>query len=282
MNTHKQQGLSLVELMVALAVSSFLILGITQVYINNKRNYVFQQSQASNLDSSRFAVMMLDEILTKAGYRRAPDQSMESAFPASHNLLDNQCSNFTEGAVIAPLKADDAIGFCLRYQPALDGETLCDGASAELGNQETFIYPKTDETIYLAIEYKPHDSEQGGTISCLSNKGREEGNSAAELLDGIADMQVEFASGFEMEKRLKANPYKNATEWESTNGMIRAIRYSVLTTSRPNQRDGDSLVLTQWLANTATSDANTRLSARDKGQLYQAAVGSQAIRNMMP
>lgn len=279
MNTHKQQGLSLVELMVALAVSSFLILGITQVYINNKRNYVFQQSQAANLDSSRFAVLMLDEILAKAGYRRAPDQSMESAFPASHNLLSSQCSSFAEGAVITTLKTSGAIGFCLRYQPALDGEALCDGELTELDNEETFIYPQENETIYLAIQYTPHVSQQGGTISCLSNKS----NEPAELLDGIADMRVEFASGFEMEKRLKtSDAYKNATAGAATDGMIRAVRYSVLATSRANQRDGDSLVFEQWQSNTATAASKTRLTARDKGHLYQAAVGSQALRNMMP
>ncbi|MEN1592952.1 prepilin-type N-terminal cleavage/methylation domain-containing protein, partial [Pseudomonas aeruginosa] len=38
-----QKGLSMVELLVALAISSFLILGISQIYIDNKRNYLFQQ-----------------------------------------------------------------------------------------------------------------------------------------------------------------------------------------------------------------------------------------------
>ena len=37
----RQRGLSMIELLVALAISSFLILGITQVYIDNKRNYMF-------------------------------------------------------------------------------------------------------------------------------------------------------------------------------------------------------------------------------------------------
>lgn len=277
MNTRNQKGLSLVELMVALAVSSFLILGITQVYINNKRNYVFQQSQAANLDSSRFAVIMLDEILTKAGYRRAPDQSMESAFPKNSATLSTHCDEFAEGAVLTKLKTSGAIGFCLRYQPAISGEDLCDGNTTSLAKQDTFIYPEADETIFLAIEYTPHNNDQGGTISCRSNKGGH-----AELLDGIADMQVEFASGFEMEKRLKNNAYKNATSWSDTDGIVRAVRYSVLTTSRPNQRDGDSLVFEQWTSNTASESSKTRLTARDSRHLYQAAVGSQAVRNMMP
>lgn len=275
MNMHNQKGLSLVELMVALAVSSFLILGITQVYINNKRNYVFQQSQAANLDSSRFTVLLLDELLSKAGYRRAPDQSMESAFPKESRL--DICNTFEEGAVFSKLKNAATTGFCMRYQPAINGEDLCDGQATTLTKESTFFYPAVDETIYLAIQYTPHASEQGGSIRCISNKG---GNS--ELLDGIADMQVEFGSGFENEKRLKTNAYKNAANWSDSDGIVRAVRYSVLTASRPNQRDGDSVAFDQWISKTASATSKTRLQARDRRHLYQAAVGSQAVRNMMP
>ena len=42
---HKQHGLSIIELMVALLISSFLIIGITQVYLDNRENTLFQQSQ---------------------------------------------------------------------------------------------------------------------------------------------------------------------------------------------------------------------------------------------
>ncbi len=45
--SRRQSGLSMIELLVALAISSFLILGITQIYLDNKRNYLFQQGQAA-------------------------------------------------------------------------------------------------------------------------------------------------------------------------------------------------------------------------------------------
>jgi len=69
----RQRGLSIVELMVALAISSFLILGITQLYINNKKTYLFQQSQEVNQENGRFALALLNQELAKAGYRRRPD-----------------------------------------------------------------------------------------------------------------------------------------------------------------------------------------------------------------
>ena len=81
-----QAGLSLVELMVALAISSVLILGITQIYIDNKRSYAFQQNQAENQEASRYTLLLLQQELAKAGYRRRPDVPFDESFPANNAL----------------------------------------------------------------------------------------------------------------------------------------------------------------------------------------------------
>ena len=271
-----QRGLSMIELLVALAISSFLILGITQVYIDNKRNYVFQQSQAGNLENSRFAVLMIDELLSKAGYRRAPDQEMADAFPAS-SILSVHCEAFPAEAALTKIKATGGqTGFCMRYQPAMADELTCDGIAAPL-SKKVFGYPSQAETIYVAVKFTPHTSDLNkGTLSCISNKG----TTLVELIDGIADMKVEFGAGDLVEKKLAAsNPFKDAQSWTATDGPVRAVRYSVLAASRNNQRDGDSNVFTQWLKTASDADA---LEALDKKQIFQAAVGAQAISNLMP
>lgn len=275
----RQRGLSMIELLVALAISSFLILGITQVYIDNKRNYMFQQSQAGNLENSRFAVLMLDELLSKAGYRRVPDQEMLNAFPAS-NALSSHCAAFPAEGVITKIKPDagsNQVGFCMRYQPAFVGESICDGSTAVLAKDKPFVYPSQNETIYVAIKFTPHDSDLNkGTLSCITE------DTSAEFIDGVADMNIEFGSGFADEKRLKASdPFKRAEDWEESDGPVRAVRYSVLAVSRNNQRDGDSNVYEKWL-NSTNAEAKERLEAQDKKQIYQAAIGAQAIRNVMP
>lgn len=273
-----QRGLSMIELLVALAISSFLILGITQVYIDNKRNYVFQQSQAGNLENSRFAVLMIDELLSKAGYRRAPDQEMADAFPAS-SILSAHCETFPVEAALTKIKATGGqTGFCMRYQPAMADELTCDGIAAPL-SKKVFGYPSQAETIYVAVKFTPHASDLNkGTLSCISNKNT--GTTPVELIDGIADMKVEFGAGQNNEKKLAAsNPFKDAQSWTATDGPVRAVRYSVLAASRNNQRDGDSNVFTQWLKTVSDADA---LEALDKKQIFQTAVGAQAIRNLMP
>lgn len=275
-NPSHQRGLSMIELLVALAISSFLILGITQVYIDNKRNYVFQQSQAGNLENSRFAVLMLDDLLSKAGYRRAPDQEMLDAFPSSAVLSDH-CAAFPAEAALTKIKpTGDQTGFCMRYQPAVANELTCDGIAAPL-SKKVFGYPSQAETIYVAVKFTPHTADLNkGTLSCISNKGAV----LVELIDGIADMKVEFGAGMQNEKKLKASaPFKSADSWSAVDGPVRAVRYSVLAASRNNQRDSDSNVFTQWLKTANDADG---LEALDKKQIFQAAVGAQAIRNVMP
>lgn len=277
LNIFCQRGLSMVELLVALAISSFLILGITQVYIDNKRSYVFQQSQAGNLESSRFAALMLDEQLSKAGYRRVPDQSMLDAFP-KRTELSTHCEEFPAEAALTNIKTTTGeIGFCMRYQPAVDGELVCDGNATGLAQNTPFRYPAQSETVYVAIKFTPHATDLNkGTLNCVTSDG------VAELLEGIADLDIEFGSGFANEKKLKTTtPFKRAENWSATDGPVRVVRYSVLSVSRQNQRDSDSNVYTQWLSR-ASAASKTRLEAQDKKQIYQAAMGEQAIRNVMP
>lgn len=281
LNSFRQRGLSMVELLVALAISSFLVLGITQIYIDNKRNYIFQQSQAGNLENSRFAVLMIDELLSKAGYRRVPDPfdiEMGHAFPASSGL-STHCEAFLKGNVVTKIKATSSgqVGFCLRYQPASNGELICDGNSATLTKDEPFQYPAQNETVYVAIKFTPHATDLNkGTLSCITK------DTSAELIDGVADMSVKFGSGTSSEKRLNtASPFKEAENWTSGDGTVRAVRYSLLVASRNNQRDSDSNIYTQWLS-TASTAAKARLVAQDKKQIYQVVAGAQAIRNVMP
>ncbi len=279
----RQRGLSMVELLVALAISSFLILGITQVYIDNKRSYVFQQSQANNQENTRFAEYTLSSWLNKAGYRRAPDQLIEDAFPKID--ASDDCNAFDKGAVIAgfiPATGTKEVGLCIRYQPATKTELDCQGnAINNVGATATkldtpFVKSARDEVVVMAIKFEPNAELDKGTLQCknLSAKKPE----FVELLDGVADMRFEFASGEGdlFEKKLKTDP------WAATaTGLVRAVRYSMLLASRANQRDSDSAIYTDWIA-TASTASKARINAGDKKRVYQIAGSTHTLRNMMP
>lgn len=261
-------GLSMIELLVALAISSFLILGITQVYINNKSNYDFQQSQASNMDAGRFLQIVLNEQIAKAGYRRAPDQEFESAFKA--RAATGECAAFAKEAVVTSLK-DNATGFCIRYQPAVSGEQACDGVDLKLSNPSAFISASDGEMAYVAIKHEWNNDLHQGKITC----------NGQDLIEGVADFNVEFLLGQTPERRFQSNPYKKASDYNATD-IVRGIKYSALLASRPNQRSGmDSNVFNQW-KNNADADTKAKLDSNDNNRIYQVVSSTQVLRNLVP
>jgi len=280
----RQRGLSMVELLVALAISSFLILGITQVYIDNKRNYVFQQSQANNQENTRFAEFALNAWLNKAGYRRAPDQALEDAFPTDAASAD--CDAFIKGAAVTGFIAaagTKEVGVCIRYQPASPAELDCQGDAVKTISSDTkldtpFVKPDDTELVVMAIKFVPDAELNKGTLQCKNLSATKP--AFVELIDGVADMQFEFATGESdlFEKKLKAT-----TPWAATaTGLVRAVRYSMLLASRPNQRDSDSKIYTDWIAVVSDSANKARIEAGDNRRVYQLAGSTQTLRNMMP
>src|SRR5258708_3519573 len=86
-----QAGMSLVEIMVALAIGLFLVLIATTIYMQGLSSFGFRVGQSENLGNSRLALAVLDSEFSKAGYRRDPSQAMFDAFPADSSPHPNGC-----------------------------------------------------------------------------------------------------------------------------------------------------------------------------------------------
>ncbi|MHB0766677.1 PilW family protein [Stutzerimonas sp. NM35] len=277
--TPPQRGISMIELLVALAISSFLLLGISQIYLDNQRNYLFQRNQTANSEGSRFITLMLNNYLGKAGYRRAPDQAFEDAFPEKNASSD--CAKFDKGNAITTTA--DGIGICLRYQPLVSGEADCQGNNTTaFDDSKAFQPPPTNSLVTLAITYTPSDELNEGALTC---KNVNTSTSPSALLSGIADFRLEFGLGTKdmFEKKLTDDNSRfiNASAWNADKGPIRAVRYSILLASPEEQRDGNSAIYEAWLGKADTT-SKARLAAGDKNRIYQVASSTQTIRNLMP
>lgn len=269
----------MIELLIALAISSFLILGITQIFIDNKRNYAFQQTQASNLESGRFATLMINDYLGKAGYRRTPSQLLETAFP--QRAEDSDCLQFTAGSAITGLKTDT--GFCIRYQPVISGELDCQGeASSSFDDDKAFIDPPASSMIILAVKYLPGDSNNihEGSLRCKSLNATTP--QYVELIKGVASLRLDFGIGKTDLLEKQVSTFIPQKDWTTVSGAIRSVRYQMLLASRENQRDSDdSKILTDWLEN-STATEKTVINTNDKKRIYQVAGSTQTLRNLMP
>ena len=66
---HRQEGLSLIELMIAITLSLLLILGVTQIFLSSKSTYASNQELSQIQESGRFAVQLLAWDIRNTGYR---------------------------------------------------------------------------------------------------------------------------------------------------------------------------------------------------------------------
>ena len=276
-------GISLIELMITMLISSFLVIGITQLYVDNQRNYIFQQSQSGNQENTRFAEFVFNEYLSKAGYRRAPDESMEEAFPQAAASAD--CKAFDLGESVTA--ATDGLGVCIRYQPLTSSELDCQGNQVNAFADDDMFQPSPQSSlVVLVIRYQ---ADAGGALDAgkLQCKSINSGAAAyVDLLQGIADFRIDVGVGKPGEKTLKENSdagrFKAVADWAVSDGPIRAVRYSILMASRDNQRDIDeSAVLDGWLRD-ASDDAKARLNNGDNRRIYQIAHSTQSLRNLTP
>jgi len=91
---HRQSGLSLVEIMVALAVGVVLLTGVIQIYASTKSTYRMQDSLARLQENGRFALSFLTRDVRMAGYHGCTN------FGPITNTLNNAASlqyDFTIG-----------------------------------------------------------------------------------------------------------------------------------------------------------------------------------------
>lgn len=66
--THRNTGLTLIELMVALAVSAILIIGVITVFVNSKRTYLVNEQVAALQENLRFAMNFMSQDIRGAGF----------------------------------------------------------------------------------------------------------------------------------------------------------------------------------------------------------------------
>lgn len=64
----RQQGLTLVELMVAMTISLILLAAISQVFLTSRQIYTLEESQARTQEAGRFAMEFLGQDIRMAGY----------------------------------------------------------------------------------------------------------------------------------------------------------------------------------------------------------------------
>jgi len=77
------RGFTLIELMVSLVVALVAILAATQMYLGSRETNRTQAMQATLSEDGRFALSMLQRVLTQAGFRPSPTLTLGGASPVT-------------------------------------------------------------------------------------------------------------------------------------------------------------------------------------------------------
>lgn len=239
---NKQRGLSLIELMIALLLSTLLIIGVTQIYIDNKRSYIFQQNKTGNQEGSRFALMLIEKELYRTGHRRLAQDSYAIAFP--NQAAANGCPAFTLGELAKP--STSGSGICLRYQRSYDNDKDC------LGNGISSNTP-----VITRIE-----RNASGELICAAQ------GSSGTLLENLNNLIFEY--GINTDGSRVANKYLTTP---ATGASIVSVRYSTLMASTS---DGQALGKDTYYF---PLHSNT-LSTPTDDKLYKSAQGTTTLRNI--
>ncbi len=68
----KQQGLTLIEIMIALIIGTFLLAGVIQIYLSTTQSYRMLENQSRLQENGRFAMDFMTRDIRQAGFRCWP------------------------------------------------------------------------------------------------------------------------------------------------------------------------------------------------------------------
>lgn len=80
LNRKRQAGVGIVEIMVGMAISLFLLAGLVQIFASQKKGFLVQESQSRLQENARLASMILYSTIGRAGFHGDPTVLADTVF----------------------------------------------------------------------------------------------------------------------------------------------------------------------------------------------------------
>jgi type IV pilus assembly protein PilW len=229
----RQQGLSLVELMVAITIALFIVLGLSLVYVNMKSAFNSQDQMAQIQDAERLAVTMLTTTVQSAAYFPNPVANTRAvALPASATA-NTDGTTFAAGQGITGTGAQGSSGshtLDVRFVTANgDGLMNCQGQTNTSGSNQ--------------ISINSFSVDANNELQCAVN-----GGTPVVLVNNVAKMTVLY--GVDVNADGFADSYLDATTISAGN-LWASVRSAQVTLTFVNplasQTGGSATLPTPWV-----------------------------------
>lgn len=160
----KQQGLSLVELMVAIVLGLILVAGVIELFVNNRQVYRVQDAQSRLQENGRYAMKVLTQSIERAGYLGCATRSALNI----NNILNN--SNDYLWDITTPIEGQQNAG-ANGWDPVRD-----DSVTPTVGGSDILTI-RTIEPPELRVVSHPTTGTPGsGDITVSNGNGLEAGD----------------------------------------------------------------------------------------------------------
>ena len=231
-----QSGLTLVELMVAMAISLMLIAGAIKLFVASKELFMLQQHSAHAQEGGRVGMFVMSHVIRQAGFYRNGLLAAEDArllFPAAAPALVGE-----EGD-----KAPDAI--TIRYQGHEDGTVLdCLGNPVTcMGNTVCAAHPQAGAILAINRFFLTPVSPESGLRSLSCTRSIPSANPPKEdtqpLIEGVSDLQ--FVYGVDVDGDRAADRYLKADQVAVMSDWSRVMSVRVTFTSQGGAAAGRPL-----------------------------------------
>lgn len=226
----RQQGMTLIELMIALVLGLFVIAGVIQVFMSGRASYRVQEGLGRLQESARFADYYLGRVLRNAGRPRvfgAVNGTPGGFFmPIDNRPDDSNLPATRDGENGGP----DVITVMYR------SDTNCLGNTTEYGAQVMLDF---NGDRYAKDQFMlSGDSPPSLICRGLGANGLPMPGNTQPLVGGVDDFQVLY--GIDRDGSGQANSYENASnvlddEWMN----IVSLRFAVLVSSESPAKTTD-------------------------------------------
>ncbi|MBW8760225.1 MAG: PilW family protein [Burkholderiales bacterium] len=193
----RQAGFTIVEMMVAVAISLIVILGFTLTFVSMKQSFVSQDKSAQLQDNERLAMSILTGAGQQAGYFPSPatlDSTQITAststtyggMSAGQAVIGTTVSGTTPESVSLAFaaSANDGLITCQGHTiTAADITAAPSTANGSVGVRNTFYVDTAAKTLNCIVQVN------GGTSSTYG------GGTAQPLVTNVASMSVAYGVG---------------------------------------------------------------------------------------
>ena len=142
MPAYSNRGMSLIEIMVALAIAAVLLLGLGQIFVGSKNVYRLQEGMSRVQENARFVLQYLESNVRMAGYFGCGNDVDLTTKPGSPPAFLNHLKQYTSVPGVFPID-QDTLATPERFQRPIEAYAYTGGS---IDNQNLTRGAATDWT----------------------------------------------------------------------------------------------------------------------------------------